>query len=100
MIDVNFGYFIHKCAINSLVVHPKFDTGAAKNLWRAASGPRTAVWPPLVYIKQTVTLYSKINVNEISILISEITCLKDIPTTPKKMVNPKIIKDITKSIKV
>jgi hypothetical protein len=32
IIDVNFGYFIHKCAINSLVVHPKFDTGAAENL--------------------------------------------------------------------
>ncbi len=31
IIDVNFGYFIHKCVINSLVVHPKFDTGAAEN---------------------------------------------------------------------
>ncbi len=29
IIDVNFGYFKHKCIINSLVVHPKFDTGAA-----------------------------------------------------------------------
>ncbi len=43
IIDVNLGYFIHKCMINSLVVHPKFDTGAAKNLWRAA------LWPPLMY---------------------------------------------------
>jgi hypothetical protein len=38
------GNFIHKCSINSLVVHPKFGTGAAKNLWRAA------LWPPLLYI--------------------------------------------------
>jgi hypothetical protein len=36
IIDVNFGYFIHKCVINSLDVHPKFDTGAA-------------LWPPLQY---------------------------------------------------
>jgi len=36
IIDVNFGYFIHKCVINSLDVHPKFDTGAA-------------LWPPLLY---------------------------------------------------
>jgi len=43
IIDVNFGYFIHKCIINSLDVHPKFDTGAAENLWRAA------LWPHLVY---------------------------------------------------
>jgi len=49
IIDVNFRYFIHKCVINSLVVHPKFDTGAAKNLWRAACGPRAALWPPLLY---------------------------------------------------
>ncbi len=34
---------IHKCIINSLDVHPQFDTGAAENLWRAA------LWPPLVY---------------------------------------------------
>jgi hypothetical protein len=32
IIDVNFRYFIHKCVINNLVVHPKFDTGAAENL--------------------------------------------------------------------
>jgi len=30
-------------------VHPKFDTGAAENLWRAACGPRAALWPPLIY---------------------------------------------------
>jgi len=41
IIDVNFGYFIHKFVINSLVVHSKFDTMAAENLWRAA------LWPPL-----------------------------------------------------
>jgi len=28
-------------------VHPKFDTGAEENLWRAACGPRAALWPPL-----------------------------------------------------
>ncbi len=44
IIDVDFGYFIHKCIINSLVVHPKFDTVAAENLWRAA------LWPPLIYM--------------------------------------------------
>ncbi len=43
IIYVNFQYFIHKCLINSLVVHPKFDTGAAENLWRAA------LWPHLKY---------------------------------------------------
>jgi len=43
IIDVSFGYFIHKCIINSLDVHPKFDTGAAENLWRAE------LWPPLLY---------------------------------------------------
>jgi len=43
IIDVNLGHFVHKCVINSLVVHPKFDTGAAENLWRAA------LWPPLIY---------------------------------------------------
>jgi len=43
-VNVNFGYFIHKCIINSLVVHPKFDTGAAENLWRAT------LWPPLIYM--------------------------------------------------
>jgi hypothetical protein len=48
IIDVNFGYFTHKCVINSLVAHPKFDTGAAKNLRRAACGLRAALWPPLL----------------------------------------------------
>jgi len=48
IIDVNFGYFIHKFVSNSLDVHPKFDTGAEENLWRAACGPRAALWPPLV----------------------------------------------------
>jgi len=42
--DAYFGYFIHKCVINSLVVHQKFDTGGSENLWRAA------LWPPLDYI--------------------------------------------------
>ncbi len=32
IIDANFGYFIHKCVINSLVVHSKFETEAAENL--------------------------------------------------------------------
>jgi hypothetical protein len=40
------GIFIHMCVINSLVVHPKFDTGAAENLRRAA------LWPPLIYMKK------------------------------------------------
>ncbi len=43
------GNFIHKFFINSLVVHPKFDTGAAENLWRAACSPRAALWPSLLY---------------------------------------------------
>jgi len=30
-------------------VHPKFDTGAAENLWRTACGPRAALRPPLEY---------------------------------------------------
>jgi hypothetical protein len=38
-----------KWVINSLVVHPKFDTGAAENLWSAACGTRAALWPPLLY---------------------------------------------------
>jgi len=42
IIDINFGYFRHKCVINSLVVHPKFDTGAAENIWGVA------LWPPLL----------------------------------------------------
>ncbi len=41
---------MNKWAINSLVVYPKFETGAAENLWRAACGPRAALWPPLIYI--------------------------------------------------
>ena len=30
-------------------MHPKFDTGAAKNLWRAARVRRDALWPCLLY---------------------------------------------------
>jgi len=41
IIDVNLGYFIHKCVINSLVVHPKFDTGAA-------------LWPPSVFFNDQI----------------------------------------------
>jgi len=51
IIDANFGYFIHKCVISSLVVYPKFDTGAAENLWRAA------LWPPLHYIIHVLYMY-------------------------------------------
>jgi len=35
------GIFLHKCVINIQVMHPKFDTEAAKDLQRAAH------WPPL-----------------------------------------------------
>jgi len=47
--DVSWCKFRVFSYINSLVVHPKFDTGAAENLWRTACGPRAALWPPLFY---------------------------------------------------
>jgi len=39
IIGVNFGYFLIKIAVD---VDPKFDTGVAENLWRAA------LWPLLL----------------------------------------------------
>ncbi len=40
-------------------MQPKFDTGAAENLWRAA------LWPPLVqYIRYQIIVYQTLNLNK------------------------------------
>jgi len=41
-------------------VYPKFVSGAAENLWRAACGPRAALWPPLAYSVDFYSLYQNV----------------------------------------